>query len=328
VLVLDRRADYRVISACKIVAASVLPPVSTASPSFSRSSSFYDILAKAPSLHYLSLSLLPFSDINISFVPPFDLSSSAPLCSITHLSIVNFRISQSVLAAFACVVQVTLALVLEPEENAQMQLQYTPRDIISFISFISTTSTPRTVERFTVTVTNITPDLVQVVAETFPKLTHLSFVWYPEPDIAHGGVEITDASQILVSIYTSLCSLFSPCFSFPVCAVPLCSPFSIYSMNISPHSNLSTILCGLSTSHFALVAVPPSTHMTKSLVPGSFSHLNASQQKTTGPHQPTRYPQRRETPHMWRCTPQVRAYWLGTPTARGTSHPCRVSAWS
>ena len=157
-----------------------------------------------------------------------------------------------------------------------MQLQYTPRDIISFISFTSTTSTTCTVEHFTVTVTNITPDLIQVVAETFPKLTHLSFVWYLEPDIAHGGVEITNASQILVSIYTSLCSLFSPCFSFPVCAAPLCSPFLIYSMNISPHSNLSTILCSLSTSHFVLVAVPPSTHMMKSLVPGSFSHLNAA----------------------------------------------------
>lgn len=215
-LVLDRRADYRVISACKIVAASVLPPVSTASPSspssspssssHSRAKSFYDILVKAPSLHYLSLSLLPFSDVNISFLPPFDLSSSAPLCSITHLSIVNFRISQSFLAAFPCLVQVTLALVLEPEENAQMQLQYTPRDIISFTSTASTA--PRTIERFTATVTNVTPDLVQVVAERFPKLTHLSFVWYPETDVAHGGVEITDASQILVSIsLTSLCFL-------------------------------------------------------------------------------------------------------------------------
>ena len=104
VLVLDRRADYCVISACKIVAVTVLPPVSTASPSspssspstsLSRAKSFYDILAKAPSLHYLSLSLLPFSDVNASFVPPFDLPSSAPLCSITHLSIVSLRISQS-----------------------------------------------------------------------------------------------------------------------------------------------------------------------------------------------------------------------------------------
>ena len=57
-------------------------------------------------------------------------------------------------------------------------------------------------------VTNITPDLVQVVAERFPRLTHLSFVWYPETDVAHGGVEITDASQILVSIsFGSLCFL-------------------------------------------------------------------------------------------------------------------------
>jgi len=215
-IVLDRRADSRMISACKIVAASVLPPVSTASPSSPspppsqqqqqqqldprrrRAKSMYDILAKAPSLHYVSLSLLPFSDVNISFVPPFDLASTAPLSSITHLSIVNFRISQSFLAAFPCVVQVTLALVLEPEENAQMQLQYTPRDIISFIS----TASP-TIQRFTVTVTNATPDLVQVVAERFPSLTHLSFVWYPETDVAHGGVEITDASQILVSVFSS-----------------------------------------------------------------------------------------------------------------------------
>jgi hypothetical protein len=155
-------------------------------------------LAKSPSLQYFSLSLLPFSDVNVSFVPPFDLSSSAPLSSITHLSIVNFRISQSFLAAFPRVVQATLALVLEPEENAQMQLQYTPRDIISF-----TSTAPRTIEHFTVTVTNVTPDLVQVVAERLPKLTHLSFVWYPESDVAHGGVEITDASQILVSVFFS-----------------------------------------------------------------------------------------------------------------------------
>ena len=66
----------------------------------------------SPCLYY------PFSDVNISFVPPLDLSSSIPLSSITHLSIVNFRISQSFLAAFPRVVQVTLAMVLEPEENA------------------------------------------------------------------------------------------------------------------------------------------------------------------------------------------------------------------
>jgi len=170
--------------------------------------------------------------------------------------------------------------VLEPEENAQMQLQYTPRDIISFTS---TSTAPCTIERFTVTVTNITPDLVQVVAERFPRLTHLSFVWYPETDVAHGGVEITDASQILVSL-----SLGSLCFllyhnrpSFPVCAVSppsasvlclcylpaltlihfdiidsnptfrfrLCSLLSINSRNISPRSSLSTILCGLSILH-------------------------------------------------------------------------------
>ena len=209
--VLDRCADCCVFSACKIVAVSVLPPLSTTSPSspsspsppssLSSSSlpkSIYDILAKAPSLHYFSLSLLPFSDVNISFLPPFDLSSSTPLCSITHLSVVNFRISQSFLAAFPCVTQVTLALVLEPEENAQMQLQYTPRDIVSF-----TSTAPPTIESLTITVTNITPDLVQVVAERFPKLTHLSFVWYPETDVAHGGVEITDASQILVSLFYS-----------------------------------------------------------------------------------------------------------------------------
>ena len=222
----DRSADDRMISACKIVAASVLPPVSTASPSSpsspspphqhqhnpGRAKSIYDILAKAPELHYFSLSLLPFSDVNISFVPPFDLSSSAPLSSLTHLSIVNFRISQSFLAAFPRVVQVTLALVLEPEENAQMQLQYTPRDLVSF-----TSTAPRSIERFTVTVTNITPDLVQVVAERLPRLTHLSFVWYPETDVAHGGVEITDASQNIVSVssglsYFPVVRIFAPLF--------------------------------------------------------------------------------------------------------------------
>lgn len=225
-ILLDRSADYRTSSACKIVAASVLPLVPTASPSSSspthhaRSKSIYDILAKAPELHYFSLSLLPFSDVNISFIPPFDLSSSPPLSAITHLSIVNFRISQSFLAAFPRVVQVTLALVLEPEENAQMQLQYNPRDLISF-----TSTAPRSIERFTATVTNITPDLVQVVAERWPRLTHLSFVWYPETDVAHGGVEITDASQNLVSVSSRLpyiplvVRVFPPLF--PVCAASL-----------------------------------------------------------------------------------------------------------
>jgi hypothetical protein len=139
-------------------------------------------LAKAPSLHYFLLVSTTFFRRKYILRTPFDLSSSIPLSSITHLSIVNFRISQSFLAAFPRVVQVTLALVLEPEENAQMQLQYTPRDIISF-----TSTAPASIERFTVTVTNVTPDLVQVVAERLPKLTHLSFVWYPETDVAHGG---------------------------------------------------------------------------------------------------------------------------------------------
>ena len=137
------------------------------------------------------------------FVFPVDTSSSIQLSSITHLSIVNFRISQPFLAAFPRVDQVTLALVLEPEENAQMQLQYTPRDIVSF-----TSTAPASIERFTVTITNGTPDLVQPVAEKLPNFTHLSFVWYPGTDVARGGVEITDASQNLVSLF--LCFALYP----------------------------------------------------------------------------------------------------------------------
>ena len=97
------------------------------------------------------------------------------------------------LTAFPRVVQSTLALVLEPEENAQIQLQYAPRVLVSFTSTAPASIEPFTVT-VTVTVTNVTPDLVHLVAEKLPNLTHLSFVWYPETDVAHGGVEISRIS--------------------------------------------------------------------------------------------------------------------------------------
>ena len=77
---------------------------------------------------------------------------------------------------------------------------------------------PASIERFTVTITitNVTPDLVYLVAEKLPNLTYLSFVLYPETDVAHIGVEIADAWQSASLIFALPPSSSGYPFLFPL----------------------------------------------------------------------------------------------------------------
>lgn len=173
-------------AALEISAITVLPPMQTRTR-LSLSSFLTTVMSKA---QYFSLYLVPECDI--SYIPPP--SPNTPLHpTLTHLSIINFRIPPSFLAMFPCLVEATITLILTPLQNDIVQLQYRPKDVQAILLALPSA----TLQRLTVTCTNLPPEILALAAQRFPLLTHLSFVWADAPDRMLGGVESTDISRSL-----------------------------------------------------------------------------------------------------------------------------------
>ncbi|KAG8809973.1 hypothetical protein FRC17_003148 [Serendipita sp. 399] len=138
---------------------------------------------------YFSLYLVPECDI--SYIPPP--SPATPLHpTLTHLSIINFRVPPSFLTTFPCLIEATITLLLTPLQNQLVQLQYRPKDVQAILLAL-----PTTLQKLTVTCTNLPPEILALAAQRFPSLTHLSFVWVDAPDRPSGGVETTDITPSL-----------------------------------------------------------------------------------------------------------------------------------
>lgn len=173
-------------SALEISAITVLPPMQ--SRTRLTLSSF--LSSMTPNILYFSLYLVPECDV--SYIPPP--SPSTPFHpSLTHLSIINFRVPPSFLALFPLLTEVTVTLLLSPAQNELVQLQYRPKDIQALLLSLP----PMTMKRITMSCTNLPVEILALTAQRFPNLTHLSFVWVDAPDRMSGGVESTDITHSL-----------------------------------------------------------------------------------------------------------------------------------
>jgi hypothetical protein len=174
------------LRALEISAITVLPP-NQSRPRLTLSSF---LSSMASNILYFSMYLVPECDI--SYIPPP--SPSTPFHpSLTHLSIINFRVPPSFLALFPLLVEVTVTLLLTPAQNELVHLQYRPKDVQGLLLSLP----PITMKRLTMTCTNLPVEILALTAQRFPNLTHLSFVWIDAPDRISGGVESTDITDCL-----------------------------------------------------------------------------------------------------------------------------------